>query len=332
MEVTVCPGTLTSDYASYSSTFLKKMFKGKAVSHVLKYNSPENDDDITEEFIDNRKRISISGVQEKLSLILENNELRLTKKNEQGEYILKPIPRDLLKVTEVPANEHLTMQIASQVYGIDVAVNALIFFKDSKPAYITKRFDVGQGNKKISIEDFATLAGKTNKAGGSNFKYDYSYEEVGELIKKYVAAWPVEIEKFYQVVVFNYLFSNGDAHLKNFSIMETDRGDYKLSPMYDLINTRLHVKDADFALDKGLFKDDFKSDRYRVTGKPSYQDFTEFGKRLGMKGSRIEKYLTQFTEYRPEVDELVEHSFLSSKSKRGYLQMYRTKLNTLQKR
>jgi serine/threonine-protein kinase HipA len=42
----------------------------------------------------------------------------------------------------MPANEHLTMQIARQVYGIETAENALIFFKDGAPAYITKRFDV----------------------------------------------------------------------------------------------------------------------------------------------------------------------------------------------
>src|SRR5690606_38019717 len=81
---------------------------------------------------------------------------------------LKPIPRDLKKVDQVPANEHLTMQIAKQVYGISVAENAMIFFKGGSPAYITKRFDVkpdaspgSVGRTKWGKEDFATLAGKT---------------------------------------------------------------------------------------------------------------------------------------------------------------------------
>jgi serine/threonine-protein kinase HipA len=46
----------------------------------------------------------------------------------------------LKKVDQLPANEHLTIQIAKQVYGITVAKNAVIFFKDGSPAYITKRF------------------------------------------------------------------------------------------------------------------------------------------------------------------------------------------------
>ncbi|MEM6769169.1 MAG: HipA domain-containing protein [Bacteroidota bacterium] len=329
MKVKVCPGTLQGGYTSYSPKCLKSMFSGKKVDHILPYPSPGKNDDTTEAFIENRKRISISGVQEKMSLLLDGNVLRLTQKEEQGDYILKPIPRDLLRVSEVPANEHLTMQIAEQVYGIEVAKNAMIFFEDDEPAYLTNRFDVQADKSKKSVEDFATLAGKSNVKGGSNFKYDYSYEEIGELIRKYIPAWRVEMEKFYQVVLFNYLFSNGDAHLKNFSVIETTRGDFKLSPMYDLINTRLHVKDTDFALSKGLFKDEFKSDRYQGTGSPGKADFMAFGKRLGIRETRVDKIFGAFAHPKEEVPILVRNSFLSGKSKRGYLQMYRTKLNKL---
>jgi len=80
---------------------------------------------------------------------------------------------------------------------------------------------------------------------GVNFKYEYSYEELGLLIQTFVSAWRVEIEKYFSLVVFNFLFSNGDAHLKNFSLLESSKGDYFLSPAYDLINTRLHVDDVE---------------------------------------------------------------------------------------
>jgi serine/threonine-protein kinase HipA len=227
----------------------------------------------------------------------------LTKEGEQGTYILKPIPRDLKKVDQVPANEHLTMQIAKQVYRFNTAENAMIFFKNGSPAYITKRFDVkeearlqdGQGGK-WGNEDFASLAGKTKDNAGANFKYEYSYEEIGMLIQKYVSAWRVEIEKYFSLVVFNFLFSNGDAHLKNFSLLESSKGDYFLSPAYDLVNTGLHVNDSDFALDKGLFADGFKSEGYKKRGHPSKSDFIEFAKRIGVTESRIEKLLSPFLE------------------------------------
>lgn len=328
-EIKYCPGTLAEGFTTYSPGCLRNLFGGKKVNHVLPYDPPQQSEEVAEQFMENRKRISISGVQEKLSFILEKNVLRLTKEGEQGSYILKPIPRDLKKVDQVPANEHLTMQIAKQVYGLNTAENAMIFFRDGSPAYITKRFDVKDEGGKWGKEDFATLAGKTKDNAGANFKYEYSYEGAGMLIQKYVPAWRVEIEKYFSLVVFNFLFSNGDAHLKNFSLLESSKGDYLLSPAYDLVNTGLHVDDTDFALDKGLFGDDYKSGIFKKNGHPGNADFTEFAKRIGVTGSRIEKLLNPFLEKQAFVETLVSRSFLSDSAKRGYLLIYNTKRNYL---
>ncbi len=325
----VCPGTLAEGFHTYSPSCLRNMFGGKKVSHILPYEAPQQDEAVAELFMENRKQISISGVQEKLSFILEKNVLRLTEEGESGTYILKPIPRDLKKVDQVPANEHLTMQIARQAYGLNTAENAMIFFKDGSPAYITKRFDVKKNGTKWGVEDFATLAGKTKDNAGPDFKYQYSYEEAGLLIRQYVKAWRVEIEKYFSLVVFNYLFSNGDAHLKNFSLLETQSGDYLLSPAYDLINTKLHVDDTDFALNKGLFADNYKSFQFKKSGHPSKADFTEFALRIGVAESRIEKLLIPFLEKQPMVETLIGRSFLTDSNKRGYLLMYNAKRNYL---
>jgi serine/threonine-protein kinase HipA len=328
-ELRYCPGTLAEGYSTYSPGCLRNMFRGKKVSHILPYENPQQNEEVAGEFIENRKRLSISGVQEKLSFLLDKNLLRLTKKGEQGTYILKPIPRDLKKVDQVPANEHLTMQIAKQVYGLNTAENAMIFFKNGSPAYITKRFDVKKEGGKLGKEDFATLAGKTKDNTGVNFKYEYSYEEIGLLIQKFVPAWRVEIEKYFSLVLFNFLFSNGDAHLKNFSLLESSRGDYLLSPAYDLVNTRLHVDDSYFALDKGLFADNFKSEEYKKSGHPSKNDFIEFAQRIGVVETRIEKLLNPFLERQPFVETLTGRSFLRDADKRGYLLMYNTRRNYL---
>jgi serine/threonine-protein kinase HipA len=329
VDVRVCPGTLAEGYTTYSPICIRHLFKNKKVSHVLSYETPSKNEDVAEQFMENRKRISISGVQEKLSVVLEKNTLRLSNEGEQGTYILKPIPRDLKKVDEVPANEHLTMQIAKQVYGIHVADNAMIFFKDGSPAYITKRFDIKQDGAKWGKEDFATLAGKTKDNAGPDFKYDYSYEEMGLLFQRYVAAWKIEIEKYFVLVVFNYAFSNGDAHLKNFSLLENESGDYLMSPAYDLVNTRIHVDDTDFALSKNLFTDDFQSAAWKKSGHASAADFLEFGKRIGVKESRCIKLLAPFLERQPMVESLINRSFLDAGSKKAYLLHYNTKRNYL---
>ncbi len=327
-EIKYCPGTLAEGFNTYSPTCLKRVFNGRKLNHILPYYAPQSEAD-SEKFIENRTRISISGVQEKVSLLLDKNQLRLTEAGEQGTYILKPIPRDLKKKDQVPANEHLTMQIARQVYGISTAENALIFFKDGEPAYITKRFDVRNDGAKWGKEDFASLAGKTAEISGDHFKYDYSYEEMADLIKKYVPAYMIEMEKFFFLVVFNYLFSNGDAHLKNFALLESPAGDYLLSPAYDLINTRLHVDDSDFALSRGLFKDDFRSSAWQKSGHPELEDFREFAKRIGIKEKRVDKILNPFLERNEKVEALINRSFLNEATKRAYWLCYNTRRNRL---
>src|SRR5438309_4613351 len=111
-DIHVCPGTLGPGFTTYSPAFLRRMFDNHKVSHILPYEAPQRNEEETIQFLENRKRISISGVQEKFSLRLNKNHLQLTASGEPGQYILKPVPRDLRKVDQVPANEHLTMQIA----------------------------------------------------------------------------------------------------------------------------------------------------------------------------------------------------------------------------
>lgn len=328
-EIKNCPGTLAEGFSSYSPGCLRRLFMGKKVSHVLPYDSPGQNENDTKEFMENRKRISISGVQEKESMLLEKNILRLTREGEQGTYILKPIPVDVRYPDQVPANEHLTMQIARQVFGINTAGNAMIFFKDGTPAYITKRFDVKGESLKWGKEDFASLAGRSSDNAGPDFKYDYSYEEIGMLIQKFVPAWRIEMEKFYSLVLFNFLISNGDAHLKNFALLESSTSDYLLSPAYDLINTRIHVDDSDFALNKGLFTDGFRSDVQKKTGHLSFADFMEFGKRIGITESRIMKISAPFLEKQSMIETLTMRSFLNERCKKIYLLVYNTKLNYL---
>ena len=73
------------------------------------------------------------------------------------------------------------------------------------------------------------------------------------------------MERFYKVILFNYLFSNGDAHLKNFSLIQTKFGDFRLSPAYDLLCTYLNTPNEP-AMTLDLFSGDYYSDSYNVLG------------------------------------------------------------------
>lgn len=330
MKLSHCPSTLAEGYETYSPVALKNLFAGKKVSHILPYDSPEKNEEDNEKFIENIEHISISGVQDKELCVVEKGKIRLSQKGEQSTHILKPIPLSRLRrVKEIPANENLTMQIASQVYGIETAANGMCFFQTGELAYITKRFDVGVGGVKLRKEDFSSLAGLMPVNGGSNYKYEYSYEELAELIQRYIPAWRIEIEKYFKVVLFNFLFSNGDAHLKNFSVLETSRGDFRLAPAYDLLNTHLHVDDSDFALSRGLFREGDKSEYLKFNGKANGRSFEEFGKRIGINEKRVVELLTQFTTQYPLTEQLIEASFLLPDTKKTYLSEYRQRRNRL---
>lgn len=319
-----CPGTLSQGHTAYSNICLKRVFGNRKVSPFLNYQSPASNDNSYELFEDNRKQISISGVQEKFSVVQEKNQLRLINAGEQGTHILKPIPNAGKNAHHMPANEHVTMQIASQVFGIETAENALIFFKDATPAYITKRFDVLPDGSKLAQEDFASLAQRTPQTHGEHYKYNGNYFQLFELLKQFVPAYPIESIKLYKLIAFNYLFSNGDAHLKNFSVIETQQGDFKLSPAYDLLNSRIHINDKDFALEEGLLP------KQHAQGKVLEQ-FYKLAEMASIPETQVQKIFQVLLNNEQKVITLVNASFLSEPLKRNYIQSYQTRLHKLQR-
>ena len=295
----------------YCLSCRKKLFDGKRVSTVLEFDKPKAEN--ISMYNEHSKRMSISGVQLKYSLRLNGNKLELCETN--GQYIIKPIPTaDHLEMMEdAPENEHLTMQIASQIFNIKTAHNALIYFKDGTPAYITKRFDVkGDGTKYIQ-EDFAQITNRTNETHGESYKYEGSYLEIGELIKKYVPASMIAIENFFKIIVFNYTFSNGDAHLKNFSLVRNDFGEMELSPSYDLMSTIIHTPgERDTALD--LYIKDHESKYYATYGHYGRIEFIEFAKRLGLIEIRSLRIMDEFISKEQKIISFIQKSLLSKEA------------------
>lgn len=323
-KIEVCPGNLTPGFNRYSPACLRILFNGKNVSPVLDFDYDADSIDL----IDKINQISVSGVQEKLSAIINNGKIILTPTGQQGKYIIKPAPnyKHLRFRDQIPANEHLTMQIAKQVYKINTAENGLVFFANGEIAYITKRFDFETNGNKVKQEDFSSLAQKTTQTHGKNFKYTGSYEDAAALLKANVSAWQVEMSKLFTLVVFNYIFANGDAHLKNFSLQQSANGDYLLSPAYDLMNTSIHVQDEDFALHGGLIPKNEHSDIYRQTGHPCKDDFITFGNRIGVLPKKLHTIIETFSKESPLIEALITRSFLDERTKRMYRRSYQERL------
>ncbi len=310
----------------YCLSCRKKLFDGKRVPTILEFDKPKAEN--ISMYNEHSKRMSISGVQLKYSLRLNGNTLELCETS--GQYIIKPIPTaDHLEMMEdAPENEHLTMQIASQIFNIKTAHNALIYFKDGTPAYITKRFDVkGDGTKYIQ-EDFAQITNRTKETHGESYKYEGSYLEIGELIKKYVPASMIAIENFFKIIVFNYIFSNGDAHLKNFSLIRNDFGEMELSPSYDLMSTIIHTPgERDTALD--LYDKDHESEHYATYGHYGRTEFIEFAKRLGIVEVRYMRMINEFIANETAVYDLIKNSTLSRKALDSFITNFKLRIKRL---
>ena len=315
-----CPSLLIEGHATYSGNALRDLFDGRIVNHVLGFSSPTSENSTTYTSVKNAGRLSLSGAQSKFGLILDtDNQLQYSPKYTQSTYILKPRPigYHLINRDYCAANENLTMQMASQIFGIETAYNGLCFFCDGQPAYITRRFDI-HGNGKYAQEDFASLMGLSKDNGGSDYKYNQgSYEECGEVIRKHVSAAMVDVLRFFRIILYNFITLNDDAHLKNFSLIKKGK-EYRLSPAYDLINTSLQIYEPRlFALEKGLFKEGMSlSDTRHIT----YKDFAELGRRIGLPERLYMQELIKFSMPNKAADQIIGRSFLSPELQKSYMQ------------
>ncbi|MBT3221675.1 MAG: HipA domain-containing protein [Proteobacteria bacterium] len=311
-------------HEGYSPAALKRLCDRRKLPHHLLFSRS----DIPKIRADQSARLSISGVQDKLSLRLFRG--RLEPVTTGGQFILKPIPSTTLPKfhSDVPANEHLTMQLAEQVFGIRTAANGLVRLLDDELAYLTRRFDRTLAGDRFAQEDFCQLMNRSPDTHGPLYKYDSSYEALGATLTRYCAAYAVEVEELFLRLVFSYATCNGDGHLKNFSLRQGPRGDYLLTPAYDLLSSTLHLPtEPRLALE--LFDEGEVPDGVAKEGFETGRDFLELAKRFGMRPHRALAVVQRLARQRAMVVSLIGRSFLTEAAKRTYLRNYDDRLRAL---
>lgn len=298
-----CNGCLKDNISGFCSSCEKILFDRSKVSPQLKFNW----EDISKRIDGQPMGFSISGVQRK-GFIGKPRGIELVPKmgvDEKSQYIVKPLLSRFNIPDQSPANEHVTMQIAKQVFGIKIAECAFMNFANGTPAYITRRFDYNDDGEKLNQEDFASVLKAADKYKSK------TYQDVGEWLS------PLNRIDLLRILIFNFLTGNGDVHLKNISLLETADGDMMLSPSYDLMNTKIHLTDNLLALN--LFEELEQTSLalgkiYRYTS----EDFIEFGKRLKIKESIITKIIETFNKKENEILAMVDKSFLFDDAKNIY--------------
>jgi serine/threonine-protein kinase HipA len=251
-----------------------------------------------------QSRVTIPGVQAKISMHIssERGHSRFTIVGLWGRYILKP-PVGIYPY--LPENESLTMKMAEAV-KIKTVPNALIPLKTGELCYITERIDRTESGIKIQMEDMCQLTGRLTE-----HKYQGSYEQVASAIKKYSDNPVFDITELLKILLFSFITGNGDMHLKNFSLIETDDL-IALAPAYDLLSTRLVISE----------KDDPDETALTLNGKKrklKSEDFRIFSEKAGLTAKQFSNIFDQIIEAEPLFIGLIEKSFLPGHLKEDYL-------------
>jgi serine/threonine-protein kinase HipA len=257
-------------------------------------------------------KMSVQGVQPKLSARLNIKEEKFEIVDTGGRYILKPQHH---LFPEMPENEDLTMKLAHEI-GLEIPVHGLIWSKDNSLTYFIRRFDRRGQNDKVPVEDFAQLAGMSRDT-----KYDSSMEKVVGLINKYCTFPAIEKLVLFKLVIFNYIIGNDDMHLKNFSVITQD-GKVKLSPGYDLINTTIEYRKPDDEIALPI-----KGKKKSLT----YSDLINYFaiERCELTTKSVDKVLETVSTTLPIWKSIIDASFLSKGMKEKYLYLMDLRLNRL---
>ncbi len=298
-----CNGCLKDNTTGFCSSCATILFDRSKVSPQLKFNW----EDISKRIDGYPMGFSISGVQRK-GFVGKPRGIELVpvmQANEKSQYIVKPMLSRFNLPDQSPANEHLTMQIAKQLFKIKIAACAFMNFANGTPAYVTRRFDYNANGEKLNQEDFVSVLQAADKYKSK------TYQDVGQWLN------PLNRVDLLRVLIFNFLTGNGDVHLKNISLLETADGDMMLSPFYDLMNTKIHLTDNLLALN--LFEE-LEQTSLPLGKKYNYKsgDFIEFGKRLKIRDGIITGLIDTFNKKESEVYTMIEKSFLSVDAKKMY--------------
>jgi len=293
---------------TYSTKGLKLLSPALKKLALLDYTAEE----LRAEAIQRASKMSIQGIQPKLSVVLNIQDGCFEVVDKGGRYILKP-PHPIFP--ELPQNEDLTMRLAASI-GIEVPLHGMVYGKDGEFSYFIKRFDRKGQKDKIATEDFAQLAGLSRDT-----KYNYTMEKLVTLIDEICTFPAIDKAQLFKRVLFNYLIGNEDMHLKNYSVIVRN-GKIQLSPAYDLLNSSI------------VLNGDIEEIALPLKGKKSNLSqsilINYFGvERCGLTDKIIEKTLSSIQQVLPKWFDLIDNCFLSDEMKEKYRNLLQCRIQII---
>ena len=235
-------------------------------------------------------KFSLAGVQMKFSMKARDGRYNLSKGDVLGDWIIKtPSTRH----KDVPVNEYTAMTLASLI-GVDIPEMKLveldklddlpqINLPDENWAFAIKRFD-REREQRIHMEDFAQVLVKYPYE-----KYDAAnYEQIGRILYQFSSDALTDTQQFARRLLVNILLANGDAHLKNWSLLYPDQTTPRLSPAYDIVTTNVYIEgEKRYALNLGGSKEWYGA---------SYVNFEYWAKKSGIPWRAIKPHIDDAME------------------------------------
>jgi serine/threonine-protein kinase HipA len=177
--------------------------------------------------------------------------------------------------------------------------------------------DRGRKGEKISMLDMCQL---TNRL--TEHKYYGTYQQLAETIKKYSSAPMLDVQRYWEVVLFSWMTGNSDMHCKNFSLVDTGGGEYVLAPAYDLLAVLLadpaDTEEMAMSFTVGGTKSGFDRSTFMTA-------FTQ----SGIPAAVADKMITRMKGYLPKWKELIAQSFLPEKMKADYNHLLSSRIEQL---
>ena len=308
-----CYGQLEEGESHFHPSCARKFF-GTAEVPSLPY-SRDNMSELARRVI--RASASVTGVQAKMSLDLDRGEknepARFTIVGLWGRFIFKP---QSAQYRCLPELEDVTMKMASAA-GIRTVEHTLIPMADGELGYLTKRIDRDAKGGKISMLDMCQLSNRLTE-----HKYFGTYPQLADTVKRYSSAPMLDVQRFWEVVVFSWITGNSDMHCKNFSLIDMGGREYTLAPAYDLLPVVLadpqDTEEMAMTLTIGGEKRGFNKDSFLLAMEES-----------GLARPVSEKMIGRQRDSFPKWTALINGSFLPEDLKKAYIQLLNERLNRI---
>ncbi len=308
-----CYQELEEGQVDYHPACARKFF-GSDKAPILPY-TRDNMSELARQVI--RSSASVTGVQAKMSLDVnrggKKEPAKFTIVGLWGKYIFKP---QSSRYPYLPELEDLTMKMA-EAARIRTARHTLIRLADGELGYLTFRMDRGQKGQKISMLDMCQLSNRLTE-----HKYYGTYQQLADTIKKYSASPMLDVQRYWEVVLFSWITGNSDMHCKNFSLLDTGGGKYALAPAYDLLAVLLadpaDTEEMAMSFTVGGQKNGFDRNTF-ITA------FTQSGIPVAVAEKMIDRMKSNLTVWK----ELIAQSFLTDKMKSDYCSLLENRISRI---